>query len=160
MDFNWECYLLLGEVMRDKAEELKGDIKQECLREACLRSALSRFYYGIYKMAENILSYYVPIPDKDTHAFVRCEYLTAPDKPVKKVGENLKRLWKCRIKADYDNEIKDWHEEVMNIEDIVSAVDKANKKARNTEKQIKQLNSDGFLTASTFSEERCEKYLA
>jgi len=157
MTFDWECYLSLSEAMMDKAEELKGDATQECLREAYLRSALSRFYYGVYGIAENILSRYIPKPH--THAFVFCEYESSPYKPVKKVGENLKRLWKYRKKADYDEEIKDSHDEIMDIEAVLDAADKANKKARNTVKQIKELESDGFLTSSTFSKERCEKHL-
>ena len=85
-----------------------------------------------------------------------CEYESAPDQPVKKVGENLKRLWRTRKQADYDDEMKDERHKTMSLDDIASAVEKANQKARRTVTQIKELKSAGFISSSTFSEERCQ----
>ena len=154
MGFNWECYISLAEMMENIAEELKGDTEQECMREACLRSALSRFYYGVFGIAENILSRYIRVPLIDTHKFVICEYETAPDPQVQKVGENLKRLWGKRKKADYHDEMKDG-DKAMDIEDIADVVKRANKKASKTVKLIKELKSGGFISSSTFAEDRC-----
>jgi hypothetical protein len=104
-------------------------------------------------VARNILSDYVTIPKKDTHKFVICEYSTASDSEVGKVGENLKRLWRKRKMADYDNEID--IREGGRYQSDFDAVDATNKKARKIIQQIRTLKSDGFISASTFSEEHC-----
>lgn len=160
MDFNWECYLSLAEALMNTAKELEGNTNtnQACLREAYLRSALSRFYYGVFCVAHNLLSKYVQIPRKDTHNFVICMYSTASDPQVQKIGNNLKRLWGTRKQADYDDEMKAGRDKIMSIKDIADEVDKANQKARNTMKQIKNLQSDALLSFN--NDDECRKISA
>jgi uncharacterized protein (UPF0332 family) len=153
MSFDWESYLLLAEHLNDAAQELEGDANQEDLREAYLRSALSRFYYGVFCIAKNVLDDYVPVPKKNIHKFVICEYTTSPDSQVSKVGENLKRLMHKRGQADYENEI-DIRERDTYQSDF-DAINATNKKARKLVQQIKMLKSDGSMSSLTFSEGRC-----
>jgi uncharacterized protein (UPF0332 family) len=159
MDFDWVCCLSLAEEMRDAAEKLQNDAEQQCLREAYLRSAISRFYYGVFCVARNLLDEYIDdAPEEYTHKFVRCEYLKAEDKEVKKVGRYLDRLWGKRRQADYDDEIIS-KGKILDVNDIAEEAKTANKEARNSIQQIRQLKFIAMLSSS-FNTERCEKYLA
>ena len=65
MSFSWESYIQLG-------DELVSSKQESDLQEACLRSAISRCYYGIFCIARNhLIAKDVPIPRIDTHRFVR-----------------------------------------------------------------------------------------
>lgn len=108
--FDWNQYLLLAEklfYLREN-EEFNG------LKEACLRSALSRAYYAVFCIARNYLidKNGVRIPKEDTHKFVHMRYVNSLTKEEKKVGENLKQLWKKRKKADYDDPSIIWDDDV------------------------------------------------
>ena len=97
MSFDWKLYVQL-------AEELITLHQTGGLQEACLRSALSRAYYGVFCTARNHLKGRgINIPPVDTHKFVRKEYLTSSDKKDMEIGEHLKRLWKYRKDADYED---------------------------------------------------------
>lgn len=63
MSFNWELYIQL-------ADELISCQEKVDLREAYLRSAMSRSYYGIFCIARNhLIAKNIPIPRVDTHKF-------------------------------------------------------------------------------------------
>lgn len=98
MSFNWELYIQL-------ADELISYQEDADLREAYLRSAVSRCYYGIFCIARNhLIAKNVPIPRVDTHKFVRERYQKLPRNAEKKIAKNLRRLWKERKDADYEDE--------------------------------------------------------
>lgn len=87
------------------AEELVNYRTNSNSREACLRSSISRGYYGIYCVARNFLiKQGQEIPLVDTHKFVREKYQGSSDLRKKKIAKNLKRLWAERKVADYKNE--------------------------------------------------------
>jgi uncharacterized protein (UPF0332 family) len=97
MSFNWESYIQL-------ADEISYQGKVD-LREAYLRSAMSRCYYGIFCIARNRLTAKnIPIPRVDTHRFVRERYQRLPRNVEKKIAKNLRRLWNERKDADYEDE--------------------------------------------------------
>ncbi|NMG83275.1 MAG: HEPN domain-containing protein [Methanosarcinales archaeon] len=98
MSFNWELYIHL-------ADELISYQENADLREAHLRSAISRGYYGIFCIARNhLVAKNTSIPRFDTHKFVREEYQKLPRNVEKKIGKNLRRLSKERNDADYEND--------------------------------------------------------
>lgn len=98
MSFNWELYIQL-------ADELISCQEKVDLREAYLRSAMSRSYYGIFCIARNhLIAKNIPIPRVDTHKFVRERYQGLSRNMEKKIAKNLRRLWKERKDADYEGE--------------------------------------------------------
>lgn len=97
MIFDWNLYLQL-------AEELISHQKTGDLREAYLRSAISRSYYGVFCIARNFLvNKGTTIPKVDTHKFVRDTYWKSPNREEKKIGKSLHNLWLDRKDADYEN---------------------------------------------------------
>lgn len=128
--FDWKQYIQLAEKIRDvnKIQEFQG------LEEACLRTSMSRAYYGIFCIARNFLisKKQSKIPTIDTHKFVRNEYINSRINEEKIVGENLKQLWRKRKKADYEDSIT-----IENNE-----IDFCIKTANNTLKLIDQLSKD------------------
>jgi len=98
MSFDWKLYITL-------AEELINYRTNSDLQEACLRSSISRGYYGVYCIARNFLiKKGKTIPKTDSHKFVREEYQNNPSLVEKKIAKNLKRLLGERKEADYDEE--------------------------------------------------------
>ena len=97
MSFNWTSYIEL-------ADELINHQRTSSFREAYLRSAISRSYYGVFCIARNFLiSGGAAIPRTNTHKFVRTQYQQSRSRPEKEVGDNLHRLWRERKNADYEN---------------------------------------------------------
>ena len=86
MSFNWRLYIQL-------ADELINYQKTSAIQEACLRSAISRSYYGVFCIARNLLiKKGTTIPMRDTHKFVRKEYQNSTNKIEKNVAKDLSRL--------------------------------------------------------------------
>lgn len=97
MSFDWTLYIGL-------AQKLSNNCCYSDLREAYLRSSLSRSYYGSFGFSRNYLVQQgINIPLIDTHKFVRERYINSKDKIEQKIGYDLKRLWKERLDADYEN---------------------------------------------------------
>lgn len=97
MSFNWESYIKL-------AGDLINYQKTPDIKEAYLRSSMSRSYYGIFCIARNLLKRRgVTIKKIDTHRFVREEYQNSTNRIEKKVAKDLSRLWKERKDADYED---------------------------------------------------------
>jgi len=97
MSFDWRSYIFLAEELLDLSQ--KGR-----LEEACLRSATSRSYYGIFCIARNFLKKKgINIRPIDTHKFVREQYMNSSIIIERKIGEDLKRLWRQRIESDYED---------------------------------------------------------
>jgi uncharacterized protein (UPF0332 family) len=97
MSFDWQSYISL-------AEELLELSQKGRLEEACLRSATSRSYYGVFCIARNFLKKNgISIPPIDTHKFVRERYMKSSNVIKRKIGEDLKRLWRQRKESDYED---------------------------------------------------------
>ena len=96
MSFDWKLYVELS-------EELINNQKTPSLKDAYLRSAVSRAYYAIFCTAKQLL---VPktvfFPREDIHKFVREEYNRAVSRKEKQIGTKVGRLWTERKAADYD----------------------------------------------------------
>lgn len=98
MSFCWEAYVRLAENL----------IKNQTtgLEDACLRSAISRSYYGVFGVARSYLMRNgITISPIDTHKYLRNEFKNSPDKTKKKIGQNMERLWRDRKDADYEDAI-------------------------------------------------------
>lgn len=91
MSFDWESYLLLSEELAKRPEE------------SCLRSSLSRAYYGVFCIARNKKGYKM-YKGSNIHSKVINEY--KQDKTLKEIGWNLDELRKARNSADYDGDRK------------------------------------------------------
>jgi len=100
MSFDWSLYIQL-------ADELMNHQRNPILREAYLRSAISRSYYGIYCISRNLLIKRGVKIDKtrSAHTQVREEYIYSKNKLERKIGNNLSRLWDFRKDADYEDPI-------------------------------------------------------
>ncbi len=97
MDFDWKLYV-------DLAGELASYKTNNYLQEACLRSSISRGYYGVYCTARNFLNKQGnSIPKVDSHRYVREEYQISQDWRGRKIAKNLRRLSNERKDADYEN---------------------------------------------------------
>lgn len=100
MGFDWKLYITLS-------DELITHQRDRKLKKAYLRTALSRYYYGVYGLACNLIkSEGIALPQFDKHKFVRNYYSYSSDVVRRKIGSNLSRLWKRRINADYDENAK------------------------------------------------------
>jgi len=87
----------------DLCDELvipKGDSN---LKEAYLRTAMSRAYYGVYGIACNfVVTRGIPSHTRITHQYIRNKYISSKNNIERQIGHNLKRLWRRRIEADYN----------------------------------------------------------
>lgn len=100
MSFPWRSFV-------DLAYELLKTPSNSTLEEASFRSAVSRSYYGVFGIAKNYLAANkVKIPIVDTHKFVSSQYQKSPNKNRREIGEKMKRLWRERKAADYDESAK------------------------------------------------------
>lgn len=96
MVFNWGLFIKLAN------ELLDGQIQIQNPREECLRTIISRFYYGVFCIAKNYKeSIGVVFPNKDIHTYVRNEYIGSSVNDENKIGANLQTLFHKRIIADY-----------------------------------------------------------
>ena len=91
--FNWTLYLEL-------AKELIYDSEQTLLKEASLRTGISRAYYGVFCVARNYLE---SVPKKEVHKFVIEYYESSSNRTMNQIGADLDRLRKARNGADYEN---------------------------------------------------------
>lgn len=89
MSFDWRDYVLLSEELAKRSEE------------SCLRSSISRAYYGVFCIARNKRSYQ-KYKGVDVHGKVIAEYKSSKDKALRKVGWSLDELRKARNDADYN----------------------------------------------------------
>lgn len=97
MSFDWKLYVQL-------AAEMITYQRTASFREAYLRTAISRSYYGIFCIARNFLNGKgINIPKVDTHKFVREQYLASQNRVERKIGDSLNRLWRRRKAADYED---------------------------------------------------------
>lgn len=98
MSFDWKLYV-------DLSAELINHQRTPLLKDAYLRSAVSRSYYGVFCIARNLL---IPktvfFPQKDIHKFVREQYNNSITRKEKVIGVKLGRLWTERKAADYEED--------------------------------------------------------
>lgn len=98
MSFDWKLYV-------DLSDELITHQRTPSLKEAYLRSAISRSYYGVFCIARALLiSRTVFFPRENIHKFVREEFNRAQSNREKQIGSKLLRLWTERKAADYEQE--------------------------------------------------------
>jgi uncharacterized protein (UPF0332 family) len=92
MSFDWKDYVDLAEDLLNRAEE------------SCLRSSISRAYYGVFCIARNMKSYrnYKPKKGENIHWIVINAYKNSSDGKEKNIGRILDKLRKSRNDADYD----------------------------------------------------------
>ena len=94
--FDWEEYYKL-------AQELSGVTTVSSNIVAKFRCSISRAYYAAYCLARNHLRDVdgIPIPKKHAHTFVIKQYTSHANIVRKRIGTNLNRMKKRRVKADY-----------------------------------------------------------
>jgi len=95
MSFDWKEYVYLAEDLLNRGEE------------ACLRSSISRAYYGVYCSARNKKNYqhYKPRRGENIHRIVIDSYKNSKNREEQKIGKNLDQLRRSRNHADYN---EDW----------------------------------------------------
>lgn len=96
MSFDWTLYVELS-------DELINHQKTPSLKDAYLRSAISRSYYGVFCIARSLLiDKTVYFSREEPHKEVREHYNNAATRKEKQIGTKLSRLWTERKSADYD----------------------------------------------------------
>ena|SRR3989339_1259395 len=91
MNYNWEKYLELAKYLIDNSNK--------CDEEACLRTSLSRCYYGV----RGVLNKYLRKinADSKTNKDFIAFFENSSDIDIKKIGNRIGTLWSKRIVADY-----------------------------------------------------------
>lgn len=96
MSFDWRAYL-------DLSKELIDRQRTTSLKEAYLRSAVSRAYYGIFCTArKELISKTAFFSKEASHKEVREHFNNAASRKEKQIGAKLGRLWTERKAADYN----------------------------------------------------------
>ncbi|MBU4232922.1 MAG: hypothetical protein L6277_16610 [Desulfobacterales bacterium] len=99
MSFDWQLYVSIA------AKLLDGQRTNPNPREECLRTSISRYYYGVFCIARNHLKNQGEyLPDKEVHAYLRKVYIQSPNQFYNQIGKNLLKLWNKRRVADYDDD--------------------------------------------------------
>lgn len=97
MSFDWGEYIRL-------ADELRQTPATDGLQTAKLRSAISRAYYGAFKLTAGRLEaagHAVP-GGPEAHRYVQDRLKASTEREARQLGEDLKRLRTARNRADYD----------------------------------------------------------
>ena len=97
MSFDWGKFIGLAEDLFNRA----GDFSD---REACLRTAISRAYYGAFGLARRVAeSEGLDLTGgPEDHEKVRAFFLQSGDQRRRGIGAHLDRLRRKRNRADYD----------------------------------------------------------
>ena len=99
MKFDWSEYVSL-------AQALHRDPTRPGPVEACLRSAISRAYYGVFCMARNQMrdrGTFKPTHTGRDHSLLPEQLKASSNLAYRKIGLDLDRLRLNRAKADYDD---------------------------------------------------------
>lgn len=99
MNFNWTDFFKL-------ARDLHQDSTKSKIKNAVLRTVISRCYYSAFCNAREFLIEKEDInfkKDKNVHWEVINNFRRHKDKIRRNIGYNLDRLIKSRQSADYDN---------------------------------------------------------
>lgn len=95
MDFDWRLFLRLADEMMSLPRS------PEC-QEAYIRTAISRYYYGVFCISRNlILSRGIEIQGPDSHKFVREKFFETRRNVEITLHGYLRRLCFRRVDADY-----------------------------------------------------------
>lgn len=105
MSFNWKEYVRLAEFLHKQGSE------------ECLRSAISRAYYGVFGIVRNLKG--LKETRADIHSMVINSFKNSYKKDEKFVGKLLDDLRRQRNIADYDEE------KVISFEDSKRCILKA-----------------------------------
>lgn len=101
MPFDWGDFVRL-------AEELRSRQWQDSLKEALLRSAVSRAYYGAFGTACEYAETYLGFPRSHTGRDHRAliDFLRRQsEEPIAQLSMELDQLRKWRNQCDYDREV-------------------------------------------------------
>jgi hypothetical protein len=99
MVFNWELFINLANELLDGQRQIPNP------REECLRTIISRFYYGVFCIAKNYKeSQGRDFPGQDIHLHVRNAYIDSPVADENSIGRNLLTLWRKRVISDYHDD--------------------------------------------------------
>ena len=97
MKFDWKSFNRLS-------MELISNQSLREIEEAYFRTAVSRSYYSAFCCARNFLVNKTGINSGEhVHEFVRNEYERSVNRVEQTIGANLNRLFRERLRADYDD---------------------------------------------------------
>jgi len=91
MSFDWKGYVGLAEELLKESEE------------SCLRSSISRAYYGVFCIVRNKKGY-KNYTGGNVHQKVINEYKSSVDKSEQNIGRILDNLRRSRNNADYNED--------------------------------------------------------
>lgn len=94
MSFDWKDYVYLAKELLNRTEE------------SCLRSSISRAYYGVFCIARNRKGYknYRLKKGENLHWVVINTYKNSTDRDEQNIGQILDKLRKLRNDADYNDD--------------------------------------------------------
>jgi uncharacterized protein (UPF0332 family) len=99
MSFDWADFLTL-------ADALVSDPNSPGPEEASLRTAISRAYYAVFRVALNFVrdrGEFTPTQTGQDHWLVRDHFRSSSQRIRRKIGLDLGRLYDNRRNADYDD---------------------------------------------------------
>jgi len=100
MNFDWTHYIRLAESLEREAGKLAD-------WESCLRSAISRAYYGAFGRAKEVAVAYDGLTLTRTpqdHRRIIRHFRGSPHRIRRRIGVALDRLRRARNQADYDDQ--------------------------------------------------------
>ncbi|MBE9218098.1 HEPN domain-containing protein [Dolichospermum flos-aquae] len=108
MNFNWLSYLEVAKIL---VQEVNSSCKQETdlsLKEAKIRSSISRAYYSAFCLARNYLRDIENDSElqnlkTDVHKYVINKFLACENPELREIGEELGMLRRMRNLADYND---------------------------------------------------------
>ena len=99
MSYDWTEFLTLAETLQSDPDSLG-------LREASLRSAISRAYYATFCIARNFgrdRGEFTPTGTGRDHTLVRTHFELSSNRTRRKIGVDINRMRDNRNTADYDD---------------------------------------------------------
>jgi len=139
MNFNWLSYLEVAKIL---LQEVPSSCEQETdlsLKEAKIRSSISRAYYSAFCLARNYLRDIEKDSElqnlkTDVHKYVSNKFLACENPELRELGEDLGMLRRMRNSVDYKDKINNHilfsnGNEALNLaNNIIELLDKLTKK--------------------------------
>ncbi|HLP91467.1 MAG TPA: HEPN domain-containing protein [Nostocaceae cyanobacterium] len=106
MNFDWSSYLEIAQILYDEVINTSNQENSASIKEAKIRSAISRAYYSAFCLTRNYLRDFEGYTDlatrtKGVHEYVISELQNSTQQDFINLGNYLDRLRSLRVEADY-----------------------------------------------------------
>ncbi|MTJ08398.1 HEPN domain-containing protein [Anabaena sp. UHCC 0204] len=138
MNFNWSSYLEVAEILFQEVRSSSGQEMDFSLKEAKIRSSISRAYYSAFCLARNYLrdierDSELQHQRNDVHKYVIDKLFKSEIKELRNLSDELRTLRRMRNTVDYDDKI-------INPYILLTNADKALNRANKIIKLLEELS--------------------